>query len=60
MIADKRIFILLMFLIIFFGCTTGASSTKSDTDLQSKGKINCATIETMTEEERLFCHGGNR
>jgi hypothetical protein len=53
----RTVFIMMMFLFIV-GCTTGTSSTKPDTGLQPKGKINCATIEPLTEEERHFCTGG--
>jgi len=53
----KTIFIFMMFLFIV-GCTTGTSSTKSDAGRQPKGKINCASIEPYTDEERQFCLGG--
>ena len=55
----KKMFVLILSLLIF-GCSAATSSTKPDTSLQPKGKINCATIETMTDEERQFCYGGNR
>jgi hypothetical protein len=59
MTRGKKMFVLILSLLIF-GCSAATSSTNSGTSLQPKGKINCATIETMTDEERLFCYGGNR
>jgi hypothetical protein len=55
----KTVFTFMMFLLIV-GCTTGTSSTKSDTGLQPRKAPNCATIdlESLTSEERQFCHGG--
>ncbi len=60
MTKSKAIFVLAMFLIMV-GCMAGTSSTRPDTGVQPKGKINCATIEPMTDEEWQFCNsGGNR
>ncbi len=56
----KALFTLMMFLAMV-GCATGTSGSHSGTSLQPKGKINCATIEPLTDEEWQFCSsGGNR
>jgi|WetSurSiteA1Bulk_404760.scaffolds.fasta_scaffold415231_1 hypothetical protein len=55
----KTIFASMVFLFMV-GCTAGTSSTRPDTGLQPKKKINCATIEPYTAEERQFCAGGDK
>jgi hypothetical protein len=55
----KTIFIAMMIFLIV-GCAAGTSRSKTDTGLQPKGKINCAKIEPLTEEERYFCMSGGQ
>jgi len=61
MTRGKKMFILILSLLIC-GCSAATSSTKSDTNLQPRKTVNCATIDlgSLTDEERHFCHGGNQ
>ena len=59
MTRGKKMFILILSLLIF-GCSAATSSTKSGASLPPQKTINCATIdlESLTDEERQFCHAG--
>jgi hypothetical protein len=55
-----RTIFMAMWVLFIVACAAGTSGTKTDTGFQPNGKINCAKIEPLTEEERHFCTSGGQ